>query len=155
MADIQIEINGQNVPKLNKHTEKMREKIERCGLDATARYELLTRLSSLEKGKALLHGDLTLSNIIIDKDGKPFIIDWAHATQGAAVADTARAFLCFRLAGHANEADEYLDVYCQKTDTARQIVHKWLPIVAASQMAKRIESEREFLTGWANVIEYE
>ncbi|GHU43691.1 aminoglycoside phosphotransferase [Clostridia bacterium] len=155
MADIQLEINRQKVAKLNKHSEKMREKIDACGLNATVRYELLTRLRSLRNDEVLCHGDLTLSNIIIDNDGKPFIIDWSHATQGSAAADTARAYLRFRLAGYIDEADEYLDIYCEKANTPKQVIHKWFPIVAATQLAKGLETEYEFLSEWANVVEYE
>ncbi len=45
--------------------------------------------------------------------------------------------------------------FCQKSDTARQYVEKWIPIVAASQSVKGKPEEREFLKKWVDVVEYE
>ena len=42
-----------------------------------------------------------------------------------------------------------------KSDTARQYVQKWMPIVAASQSVKGNERERELLLHWVNVVDYE
>ena len=52
-------------------------------------------------------------------------------------------------------ADLYLNLFCRKTDTARQYVQQWLPIVAASQLAKENELEKEFLMRWIDVIDYQ
>ena len=46
-------------------------------------------------------------------------------------------------------------LFCDKSDTARQYVQKWLPIVAASQSVKGNSDEREFLLHWADVVDYE
>ena len=50
---------------------------------------------------------------------------------------------------------KYLELFCKKLDVPRQIVQKWMPIVATSQSVKGKEKEREFLLSWANVVEYE
>ena len=49
----------------------------------------------------------------------------------------------------------YLNMFCKKTDTAKQYVQQWLPIVAASQSVKGNEEEREFLLNWIDVVDYE
>ena len=36
-----------------------------------------------------------------------------------------------------------------------QYVQKWLPIVAAAQMTKKHGAEKEFLTRWTQVVEFE
>ena len=72
-----------------------------------------------------------------------------------ASADAARTYLLFWLAGDIETAEKYLDLFCKKTDTAKQYVQKWLPIVAASQSVKGKPEEREFLMHWVNVVEYE
>ncbi len=41
------------------------------------------------------------------------------------------------------------------SDTARQYVQQWLPIVAASQLVKGKPEERAFLMHWADVVDYE
>ena len=53
------------------------------------------------------------------------------------------------------KADLYLKLYCKKSDTARQYVQKWLPIVAASQLTKDNELEKEFLMRWVDVMDFE
>lgn len=35
-----------------------------------------------------------------------------------------------------------------------QYIQKWMPIVAAAQLSKHIESERELLEQWISVAEY-
>ena len=52
-------------------------------------------------------------------------------------------------------AEKYLSLFCKKSDTAKQYVQKWIPIVAASQTVKGKAEEREFLSHWVNVVEYE
>ena len=54
-----------------------------------------------------------------------------------------------------NGANEYLDLYCNKTGVAKKYVQSWLPIVAASQSVKGNAKEREFLLSWVNVVDYE
>jgi hypothetical protein len=56
---------------------------------------------------------------------------------------------CFSdLQGKNELADKYLDLFCRKSDTAKQYVQKWLPIVAASQSVKGKPEEKEFLASW-------
>lgn len=155
-VDLQLQVQSKKSPLLNKLKDKMNRKISSLGnqIDATTRYELHTRLESMPKHNKVLHGDFNPSNIIIDSEGKPHIIDWSHVTQGNAAADAARTYLLFALKDKA-VADKYLDLFCKKTDTARQYVQQWLPIVAASQLVKRIPGEEEFLKSWVDVVDYE
>ena len=101
------------------------------------------------------HGDFVPSNVIVTAEGKPYIIDWAHATQGNGAADAARTYLMFCLNGDEKTAKEYLELFCKKTDTAIQYVQRWLPIVAASQLVKGKEEEKEILNKWASVCDYQ
>ena len=140
---------------LNKLKDKMSDKIDNTTLDATTRYELHTRLESMPKHKKVCHGDFNPSNIIITKNGTPYIIDWSHATQGNASADAARTYLLFMLEGNKEKAEKYLNLFCKKSDTAKQYVQKWMPIVAASQSVKGNKEEREFLLSWVNVFDYQ
>ena len=155
LVDIQLEIHSKTCPLLNKLKDKMSRKISETELDATTRYELHTRLEGMPKHKKVCHGDFNPSNIIITKDGIPYIIDWSHATQGNASADVARTYLLFCLNGDTENAKKYLDIFCKKSNTAKQYVEKWMPIVAASQSVKGNEKEREFLLSWVDVVDYE
>ncbi len=155
LVDIQMSVQTKESPLLTKLKDKMNRKISMSELDATARYELHTRLEGMPKHKKLCHGDFNPSNIIITEDGTPYILDWAHATQGNASADVARTYLLFWLAGDIEGANKYLDLFCKKSNTAKQYVQKWMPIVAASQSVKGNEKERQFLLSWVDVVDYE
>ncbi len=154
-VDIQLAMHARKAPLLNKLQDKMHRKISASSFDATTRYELHTRLNSMPKHDKVCHGDFNPSNIILSDSGAPYILDWSHATQGNASADAARTFLLFHLAGDAPLAERYMARFCQKSDTARQYVEKWIPIVAASQSVKGKPEEREFLKKWVDVVEYE
>ena len=154
-VDIQMEIHSQKAPLLNKLKDKMNRKISEADLDATTRYELHTRLEGMPKHNKVCHGDLDPSNVIITNNGTAYIIDWAHATQGNASADVARTYLLYCLEGKEDIAKKYMELFCKKSDTARQYIQKWLPIVAASQSVKGKEKEREFLLSWVDVVDYE
>lgn len=154
-VDLQRSVLSKRVPMLNKLKDKMQGRISEAKLDATTRYDLHTRLDSLPKHYNLCHGDFHPSNVIITADGTPYIIDWAHATQGNASADVATTYLMFYLEGKEQLAEKYLKLYCLKSDTAKQYVQKWIPIVAASRLTKAKPQEEEFLRRWIDVVDYE
>lgn len=154
-VEIQMEIHSKRSPLLNKLKDKMNRKISQTDLDATTRYELHTRLEGMPKHNKVCHGDFNPSNIIISPEGNYYVLDWSHATQGNASADAARTYLLFSLKGDSEAAEMYMDMFCKKSDTAKQYVQQWLPIVAASQSVKGNENEREFLLNWINVVDYE
>ena len=135
-VNIQIDILSKKAPLLNKLQDKMSRKISETDLDATTRYELQTRLNGMPKHTKVCHGDFNPSNVIITPDGTPYVLDWSHATQGNGAADAARTYLLFRLDKKDDLAEKYIKLFCEKTDTARQYVDQWLPIVAASQSVK-------------------
>lgn len=154
-VDLQLEMHSKTCPMLNKLKDKMSRKISQTDLSATVRYDLHTRLEAMPKHNKVCHGDFNPSNIIIAEDGTPYILDWSHATQGNASADAARTYLLFWLDGDIAGAEQYLDLFCEKSNTAKQYVQKWMPIVAASQSVKGKPAEREFLHSWINVVDYE
>lgn len=155
LVDVQIEVQSKTCPLLNKLKDKMNRKISASELDATTRYELHTRLDAMPKHNKVCHGDFRPSNVIISEDGTPYVIDWSHATQGNASADAARTYLCFWLKGDLEDAEKYLNLFCELSGTDKRYVQKWMPIVAASQSVKGNAHEREFLLSWANVVDYE
>lgn len=154
-VDLQILVQSKTCPLLTKLKDKMNRKISQTDLSATIRYDLHTRLESMPKHNKVCHGDFCPENIIIAKDGTPYILDWSHATQGNASEDVARSYLLFCLHGLNDVAKRYLQLFCDKSDTAIQYVQSWMPIVAASQSVKQNEEEREFLMSWIDVVDYE
>ena len=173
-VSIQKEIFSKEAPLLNKIKDKFNRKISSSRYDATIRYELHTRLDSMKDHKKICHGDFNPSNIIITRacfssDGNSplssdanapatpgyYILDWSHVTQGNAAADAARTYMLFCLKGQDAIAEQYLNLFCKETDTAKQYVQRWMPIVACTQSVKGNAEEEAFLDRWVNVVEYE
>jgi RIO-like serine/threonine protein kinase len=155
MVDVQMHIHTKVCRELTRLKDKMYRKLGECGLDENTTYDLRTRLEGMPKHRKLLHGDLCPSNIIITKDGTPYVIDWAHATRGNASADVARSYLTFFLRGEKDNAEYYLDLFCKKSGTDKRYVQSWMPIVAASQLVKGKAEERDFLLSWTQVIDWQ
>lgn len=154
-VDLQLEIHKKTSPLLKGMKDKLVRQINSLKeLDATNRYELLTRLESMPKHNKVCHGDFNPSNVIVGKNGKMTVVDWAHATQGNASADAAMTYLLFALKDQ-DTADLYMKLFCKKSDTPRQYVQQWLPIVAAAQLTKDNELEKEFLMKWIDIIDYQ
>ncbi|QUO32599.1 aminoglycoside phosphotransferase family protein [Faecalicatena sp. Marseille-Q4148] len=152
---LQTEVHKKSAPLLTNMKMKLTRQINGLKeLDATARYELLTRLEAMPKHTKLCHGDFNPSNVIVAEDGTMTIVDWAHATRGNASADAAMTYLLFAL-NDEKKAELYLKEFCKQTDTARQYVQHWLPIVAAAQLSKNNELEKEFLMKWIDVMDYQ
>ena len=154
-VDLQLKVLSQTSPLLKGMKDKLSRQINSLrSVDATTRYELLTRLESMPKHNKVCHGDFNPSNVIVGKNGKMTVVDWAHATQGNASADAAMTYLLFALKDQ-DTADLYMNMFCKKSDTARQYVQQWLPIVAAAQLTKDNALEKDFLMKWIDVIDYQ
>ncbi len=152
--DIQCEIHAQYMPLLSKLKDKMARQIKSLGqIDEIRKYELLTRLDSMPKHIKLCHNNFEPRNIIINDEGT-YVLDWGSARQGNASADVAKTYLLLCL--HKPEiADKYLDRYCMKSGTSKNYVQAWLPIVAAAQLDKGIEAEKDLLMKWIDVVDYD
>ena len=154
-VDLQLQVHSKTSPLLKGMKDKLSRQINSLKeVDATTRYELLTRLESMPKHNKVCHGDFNPSNVIVGKNGKMTVVDWAHATQGNASADAAMTYLLFALKDQET-ADLYMKIFCKKSDTAKQYVQQWLPIVAAAQLTKDNELEKDFLMKWIDVIDYQ
>lgn len=153
-VELHLIVHDQRQRLLNSLKIKTGRKIDESDLNATIRYELQTRLHSMPRHHKVCHGDFNPSNIIIKSDGTPYILDWAHASQGNAAADAAITYLYFRLHGEDEIAQKYLDLYSLKSDTAKQYIQKWVPIVAATESLHGTEEEKTLLLSWADVVEW-
>ena len=150
---LQRDIHSKVCPLLNRNKDRLNMKIVRCDLDATTRFDLHARLDSMPRQNAICHGDFRPSNIIISESGKPFIIDWSHATQGDPAADAAQTYLRFWLNGDITGSKMYLDTFCEVGGIDKQHVYAWMPIVAAARSVDENNAkEREFLLSWVNTV---
>ena len=154
MVDIQLEIQSQKSPLLNKLKDKLKTQISSLTeIDDVVKYELLTRLDGMPTHDKVCHGDFEPRNILISGDSY-CTLDWIHASQGNASADVARTYLLLSLQD-PDMAEKYMDIFCKKTDTKKVYVQRWLPIVAAAQLTKKKPEEQELLLKWINVVEYD
>jgi RIO-like serine/threonine protein kinase len=154
MIDIQLEIHAQSCPLLTSHRDKMFRKISLTDYDPMTKYELQTHLNAMPRHNKVCHGDFRPSNVILTPEGKHYVIDWAHVTQGNASADAARTYLVYLLTDRREEGEYYLKTFCKKSETPRAYVDKWLRIVAASQSVKGNRDEYEFLAKFVDVIDF-
>lgn len=152
--DVQLNILSKTAPMLNKLKDKMERKIAETDLSDTIKFDLNTRLAGMPKHNKICHGDFNPSNIIIKPDGIPYVIDWAHVTQGNSSADAARTYLLFNLSGKKEEAELYLQKFSEKSKIEKRYIQKWIPIVAAAHLSKANEEERAFLMNWIDVVDY-
>lgn len=155
-VDLQIEIHSFRSPLLNRQRDKYARMINQLDqLNASTRYDLLQRLDGMKIETNVCHGDFNPSNVIVGEDGKLYVCDWAHATQGAPAADAAMTYLLFALEDK-QQADAYLELYCNRADEPIQIVRSYMSIVAASELArKRGGANDEFLMSCIDVFDYQ
>lgn len=155
LVDIQLAVGGYRVRNLRNTRLKMEDSIKAMTeIDASTRYELLQRIHGMAQHSKLCHGDLVPSNIVIKEDGSWCVLDWAHASAGNAGADAAITYMRFSLENPAL-ADKYLRLFCKKADMPIQYIQTWMPVVAAAQLTKHKEAERDLLEKWISVAEYQ
>lgn len=153
-VNVQMKIHDQRCPMLTKLKDKMKNKISMADVDDTIRYELQTRLEGMPKHNKVCHGDFNPSNVIVGDDGQLYVCDWAHATQGSPAADVATTYLLFAL-NSKDQAEAYLELYCDRADMPMQVVRQWTSIVAASELARKRNVNDEFLKNWIDVVDYQ
>lgn len=148
-VDLQIEFQSKETRALTRLKDKLNTQITASALPATMRYDFHMRLDTMPKHHKVCHGDFNPSNVILGADGKLYILDWSHATQGNASGDAAMTYLLFRLEGKDEVAEKYLSLFCEKSGIAETNVKKWIPLVAASHSTECREGEEELLLKWA------
>jgi uncharacterized protein (TIGR02172 family) len=111
---------------------------------------LMRTLEDLPEGEAICHGDYHLRNVLVDEDGKFFVIDWLTAVRGHPMADVARSYILFS-ERHAEDFESlwmqlllrffepliariYIQHYLSLTGTHWSDLEPWLPLVAAARL---------------------
>lgn len=147
--EIQREVHAKKHLLLTKYADKLKRKILGSSLDASTRYDLSLRLDDMPRHTHLCHGDFLPSNIIITREGTPYILDWSHASQGNATADVMKTYLLFRLLGADGFAEDYLSRYLALSGVKREYAREWIPLIAAAQLSSTSDpARRELLLKW-------
>ena len=153
---IQCEIFSKTSERMGNLADKLDKQISASPLPKETRYDLHMKLQSFARGKALCHGDFNPTNVIITPEGEWRVIDWSHVRLGDPLADVARTYLLFWLAGYVAAAEKYMALACEALKAKIADVQKWLPIVAAAESAKEQSKKNgELLLHWASVMDYE
>ena len=153
---IQCEIFSKTSERMGNLADKLDKQISASPLPKETRYDLHMKLQSFARGKALCHGDFNPTNVIITPEGEWRVIDWSHVRLGDPLADVARTYLLFWLAGYVAAAEKYMALACEALKAKVADVQKWLPIVAAAESAKeQSKKNSELLLHWASVVDYE
>ena len=154
-VEIQLTVLDRQVPFLNRIKDKYKNRINQLkDIDDSIRYELLQRLDSMPNHDKLCHGDFVPSNVVIKPDTNWAIIDWAHATQGNASADAANTYLNFIIANQEDRANDYINLFAEKSGIDIHLIQKWIPIVAAVRLKKGKENERKVLHKFIDVVDF-
>ena len=133
---LQLDIQSHSAPLLPRQRDKFARMINTLSnISATTRYDLLMRLDGMKVEEKICHGDFNPTNVLVQEDGNCVVLDWAHATQGTPAADVAMTYMLFSF-DDQKLADTYLEMYCDCADLAKQVVYRWLPIVAAAELAR-------------------
>ena len=153
-VDIQMDVFSKKVPLINRMKDKYKNRIESSDLfEEHTKYDLLQRLEGMKNHFKLCHGDFVPSNTIVTESGEHYLIDWSHVTQGNASGDVAMTYLQLCMKGYKDIAEKYLNLYAEKSNTDKNYIQQWIPIVAAVQYVKQKPEEVEILKQWIDVIE--
>ena len=148
--EVQNTINNSTCPPLRSIADVLSSGIEKCDLTALDKYVLRSQLQLLPCGNKFLHGDLEPSNIIIGRNGTPYILDWSQAAQGDISADIAISYVNFMADNEAELAKMYLEMARSVAGTDIDTVMQWLPAVAATMSVNSFGSKREYLLKYAD-----
>ena len=155
-VDLQLKMHAQTCPLLGKLKDKMNRKIDETGAGAPPPATSCTRDC---RACPTTRSSATATSIPRTSScattARPS--SWTGPTPRRATPAPTRPArtCCSGSQGDIDGAESYLHLFCKKSDTARQYVQKWIPIVAASQSVKGRAEEREFLLHWVNVVDYE
>lgn len=135
MVELQGKINNMVDYSLIRISEKLSRTICGSSLLATTRFGMHSTLLGMKKENNVLHGKFYPTNIIIQEDGTPCVLDWTFATIGNKEADVAITYVQFLLHSDPEGADLYVNKYCEACGVDKVEVEAWIPIVAAAHLA--------------------
>lgn len=144
IADLQYSIS-QKKASIRLLKEFISDRLEKCELSEQELNELTALLDSLPQKDELLHGELTPQNIVITRDGTPYIIDWEYASQGDVCYGHAATCISLLADGNNQAVRYYLDKVYDKYSIASEEIVKWLPFASISLSAGYFGNKRQFL----------
>ena len=127
---------------LNNSYGRIKKKIFASELPMNIKYGLFYRLREMEFAKDIIHGDYTLSNVIISEDGTPYILDWGHVSFGDKKLDIAISYILFIINGQNSLAEKYLDLICSLENISKEKIMKAM-ILAYIYIVDRYDESKQ------------
>lgn len=132
LAKLHAEVHENETNDLESLTESIDRKVMSSDLSATERFDLHEKLSGMESGHTLCHGDFSLENVIITEDREAYILDWSHLKRGLREADVALSFVILSDAYGEDAAARYLESYGKIHEISEEDVAEWAGIIRQS-----------------------
>ena len=130
---------------LNNSYGRIKNKIFASELPANIKYGLFYKLREMEFSRDIIHGDYTFSNLVITKEGKPFIFDWGHVAYGDKKFDIAITYALFELQGRKDLGELYLAKMEELDGVDREQVLKVLILAYIYIVDRYEEAERKVI----------
>jgi aminoglycoside phosphotransferase (APT) family kinase protein len=149
MVRVQLSIHACRETRLRRLTGRLAARLDgAAGLAPELRGRLRARLTGLQDGDRLCHGDFHPLNLV-GPLAAPVVIDWLDATSGPPAADACRSYLLLSLV-RPDLAEGYLERYSLGAGLPRGDILAWLPVLAAARLAEDpSEDERARLLAFA------
>ena len=147
MAGLQVGIHAASGEALAPLKVRLARKIEASGLADPLRRALRDRLSAMPDGDRVLHGDFHPFNILGSPD-EAVVVDWLDATSGPPAADVCRSWLLMQTVSR-DLAEAYVSAYLAISPLPREVVFRWLPLLAAARLAENVPEEAPALIAMA------
>lgn len=144
IADTQYEISTKKAS-IRLLKEFITDSLSKADLKKSELYELNALLNSFPQKEELLHGELIPQNIVITRDGTPYIIDWEYASQGDACYGHAATCISLLSDGNNQAVRYYLDTVYDKYSIASEDIVKWLPLASLTLSIGYFGDKRQFL----------
>jgi tRNA A-37 threonylcarbamoyl transferase component Bud32 len=143
-AKTQNEIFASKSENLNNSYGRIKKKIFDTELPMNIKYGLFYKLREIEFARDVIHGDYNLSNVIISKDGTPYIFDWSHVAFGDKKFDIAISYTLFEIEGEHDLAEKYLEKICALDRIDKTQIFKMM-VLACVYIVDRYNEEKKKL----------
>ena len=144
LADAQYKIS-QKKASIRLLKEFISDSLAKSDLSEQEQNELTDLLNSFPQKEELLHGELIPQNIVITRDGTPYIIDWEYASQGDVCYGHAATCISLLADGNNQAVRYYLDTVYDKYSIASEEIVKWMPLASVTLSMGYFGNTRQFL----------
>lgn len=145
---LQADINRRTSPRLPRYKDNARKII--CAnehLSQVCREKTVEYLEKLPDGDGIMHGDFHPQNVLVDKNGEMYVIDWVEAGSAPLGADAARTLMNYLVMPPVPPlmnpklrlAQTFMTTYMDETGISKEDIEVWLPVHAAINYGEKAD----------------